>query len=63
MLSALISDVSANLLVQFPRELGDSIMGGMTAAEFNEFKQDCDQQEELMKELFHNLSFKVSSLH
>jgi hypothetical protein len=42
MLSALISDVSANLLVQFPRELGDSIMGGMTAAEFNEFKQDCD---------------------
>jgi hypothetical protein len=42
MLSALFSDVSSNILVQFPRELGDSIMGGMTAAEFNEFKTDCD---------------------
>jgi hypothetical protein len=41
MLSALVADVSANILVQFPRELGDSIMGGMTAREFNEFKQEC----------------------
>jgi hypothetical protein len=34
MLSALISDVSGNVMVQFPRELGDSIMNGISAAEF-----------------------------
>jgi len=32
MLSAVISDVSGNILVQFPRELGDQIMNGMSAA-------------------------------
>lgn len=40
MLSALISDVSGNLMVQFPRELGDSIMNGKSATEFKEMKDE-----------------------
>lgn len=40
MLSALISDVSGNVMVQFPRELGDSIMNGKSATEFKEMKDD-----------------------
>jgi len=34
MLSALINDVSGSVMVQFPRELGDPIMGGKSAASF-----------------------------
>lgn len=40
MLSALISDVSGNVMVQFPRELGDSIMNGKSATEFKEMKDE-----------------------
>ena len=44
MLSALISDVSGNLMVQFPRELGDAIMDGMSASDFKAFKDGKDDQ-------------------
>ena len=40
MLSALISDVSGNVMVQFPRELGDSIMNGKSASEFKAMKDE-----------------------
>lgn len=40
MLSALISDVSGNVMVQFPRELGDSIMSGLSASDFLAKKED-----------------------
>jgi Zn-finger protein len=39
MLSALINDVSGSIMVQFPRELGDPIMGGRSAAEFKQLKE------------------------
>lgn len=44
MLSALISDVSGNVMVQFPRELGDSIMSGKSATEFKEMKDELQKQ-------------------
>ena len=47
MLSALISDVSGNVMVQFPRELGDSIMNGMSASEFKEMKDDLTLRESI----------------
>lgn len=40
MLSALINDVSGSVLVQFPRELGDPIMNGKSAAEFKQLKDE-----------------------
>jgi hypothetical protein len=39
MLTAKISDLSGSLYIQFPRELGDSIMNGKSAKEFQEFKE------------------------
>lgn len=52
MLSALISDVSGNVMVQFPRELGDSIMNGISAAEFLQKKENSTDPEQL-KEFLH----------
>jgi len=62
MLSALISDVSGNVLVQFPRELGDSIMGGKSATEFKQMKDECEGEsdQDRIKEFFHACTFKVS---
>ena len=40
MLSAVFADVSGNVIVQFPRELGDSIMGGLSASEFKQMKEE-----------------------
>ena len=39
MLSAKISDFSSSIYISFCRELGDTIMGGMTAREFKDFKE------------------------
>ena len=39
MLSAKISDLSGSIYIQFPRELGDPIMGGMSAKDFRDFKE------------------------
>ena len=39
MLTAKISDLSGQIYMQFPRELGDQIMGGMSAKDFQEFKE------------------------
>jgi hypothetical protein len=39
MLTAKIADLSGQIYMQFPRELGDQIMGGMTAKDFQEFKE------------------------
>jgi hypothetical protein len=57
MLSALISDVSGNVMVQFPRELGDSIMNGISASDFLAKKEECQDPEEL-KEFLHTCTFK-----
>ncbi len=38
MLTAKISDLSGSIYIQFPRELGDYIMGGKSAREFMDFK-------------------------
>ena len=62
MLSALISDVSGNVMVQFPRELGDNIMNGMPAQEFKKLKDDSNEPEAL-KEFFHACTFKVGTLY
>ena len=51
MLSALISDVSGNVMVQFPRELGDSIMNGMSAADFKEMKDDLTKRESMQEDV------------
>jgi hypothetical protein len=40
MLNAKISDFSDSLYVQVCRELGDVIMGGMTAEKFKAFKEE-----------------------
>lgn len=50
MLSALISDVSGNVMVQFPRELGDSIMNGMSASDFKEMKDDLTKRESMQED-------------
>jgi len=57
MLSALISDVSGNVMVQFPRELGDAIMDGMSATEFKAMKDE-EKDPEKLKEFFHSCTFK-----
>lgn len=48
MLSAVIADVSGNVIVQFPRELGDPIMDGLSASEFKKMKEE--QSEDEVKE-------------
>ena len=40
MLQAVIADVSGNVIVQFPRELGDPIMNGLKAQEFKDFRDE-----------------------
>ena len=47
MLSAVISDVSGNVMVQFPRELGDSVMNGMSATDFKAMKDDLVRKDEM----------------
>jgi replication factor A1 len=57
MLSAKISDPSGSVFVSFPRELGDSIMNGMTATEFKDFKEDKSMDE--FKEFLNTCCFRV----
>lgn len=45
MLSARIQDVSGFTYVQFPRELGDPIMNGMSAKDFMDMKERGDPEE------------------
>jgi hypothetical protein len=60
MLTAKITDVSHSLFISFCRELGDIIMGGMTATEFKDFKEAHRDSPEAIKELVRDLTFKVS---
>lgn len=59
MLTAKVSDVSGSLFIQFPRELGDPIMNGMTADQFRHFKED--NTPEALKELVRQCQFNVRS--
>jgi hypothetical protein len=60
MLSALISDVSGSVLVQFPREHGDPIMGGMSASDFKKLKDDLKDDPEKLKSIIMGFCFKVN---
>ena len=62
MLSAVISDVSGNILVQFPRELGDQIMNGMSAAEFKELRESSSDQKSWLEHIKSNCEFKHHSI-
>ncbi len=55
MLMAKMSDVSGNVFISFPRELGDSLLG-MTAEDFKRFRENND--EDTVKDLFHTRHFK-----
>lgn len=39
MLNVKLSDLSGSFFVSFPRELGDTIMGGISAREFQEMRE------------------------
>lgn len=45
MLTAKISDLSGSLYISFPRELGEPIMNGMTATEFQDFRERLREDE------------------
>jgi hypothetical protein len=49
MLNAKVSDLSGSVYIQFPRELGDPIMNGMTAKEFQEFKEQSGNDPEVIR--------------
>lgn len=60
MLTAKISDLSGSIYVQFPRELGEPIMNGMPAKEFQEFKErTVDDPEALRAFLLEKVHNKV----
>lgn len=40
MLTAKVSDLSGSIYIQFPRELGDPIMAGLSAAQFLDLKEE-----------------------
>ena len=40
MLTAKVSDLSGSIYIQFPRELGDPIMAGLSAAQFLDLKDE-----------------------
>lgn len=62
MLSAYIADLSGGLFVQFPRELGDAIMG-MSAKEFSELRERANGDETVIRAyLQENVYNKVSSI-
>lgn len=61
MLTAKLSDVSGSLFIQFPRDLGDSIMNGMSAKQLMEFKETHRDIEEV-KELTRSFQFTVSPI-
>jgi len=48
MMNAKISDLSGSIYIQFPRELGDSIIG-MGAKEFREFKEQNSHDPEAVR--------------
>ena len=48
MLTAKISDLSGSIYIQFPRELGDSIMG-KSAEEFRDFKESHSDDPEAVR--------------
>lgn len=55
MLMAKMSDLSGNVFISFPRELGDQMLG-MSADEFKRFKESND--EDTVRELFYQRHFK-----
>ena len=57
MLSALINDVSGSVLVQFPRELGDPIMNGKSAAEFKLLKEELKDDPTRIKDFLQTCYF------
>ena len=48
MMNAKISDLSGSIYIQFPRELGDSIIG-MSAKEFREYKEQNSHDPEAVR--------------
>ncbi len=60
MLSALINDVSGSVMVQFPRELGDPIMGGKSATAFKLLKEELKDEPNKLKDFFTGCAFQVS---
>jgi replication factor A1 len=57
MLSALINDVSGSVMVQFPRELGDPIMGGKSATAFKQLKEELKEEPNKLKDFFTGCAF------
>ena len=55
-LTAIISDLTGDMFIQFPRELGDPIMNGMSAPDFKSFRDENDP--ELVKQYVHSCLFK-----
>jgi hypothetical protein len=62
MLSAVISDLSGSIIVQFPRELGDQIMNGISAAQFKNLKETSNDQKTWLKLIKNNCEFKHHSI-
>ena len=50
MISAIIHDTSGDVIVQFPRELGDPVMNGRSAKEYRELKtENYDDEKKFVK--------------
>ena len=47
MISAIIHDSSGDIIVQFPRELGDPVMNGKSAHEFRELKEELQDEKKV----------------
>ena len=65
MLNAKISDISGSIYINFPRDLADSIMDGMSASDFIEFKErsGSDVETAVKNFLVDKVYFKVRSPH
>ena len=63
MLNAKISDISGSIYINFPRDLADSIMDGMSASDFIEFKErsGSDVETAVKNFLVDKVYFKVRS--
>ena len=59
MLTAKVSDLSGSIYVQFPRELGEPVMGGMSAKEYQEFRERASRQGDIDQALRTLLADKV----
>jgi hypothetical protein len=67
MLTAKLADSSGSLFVQFPRELGEPIMNGLSAKDFQDLKERAassgeDVDRTIKQYLADNVYFKVRTL-